>query len=179
MYHHKNIRLNSSNYVGKSAYFVTICCFDRNPIFTTSASCTRIIQALRETSTAHSFSIHASCIMPDHVHLLAEGLEVRSDLLNFIKSFKIKTSCEFAGQLAPPLWQKKYFDHVLRPNESIDAVAWYIWLNPIRAGLASEPGGFPFAGSFTTAIPKTHFLAETWTPPHQSKNRPPQKAAAT
>jgi hypothetical protein len=30
--------------------------------------------------------------MPDHLHVLVEGLEPASDLLQFLKSFKIKTS---------------------------------------------------------------------------------------
>ena len=178
-YPHKNIRLSPSNYLGQQTYFVTSCCYARRKIFSDPRRCQWLLDVLRVESTVRGFVIHAYCIMPDHLHLLAEGLAEHSDFLNFIKVFKIKTSRRCAGQLNQPLWQKKYFDHILRPNESIDTVAWYIWLNPVRAGLAAEAGVFPFAGSFTTVIPKTHFFPETWTPPPQSKNRPPQKAAAT
>jgi putative transposase len=179
MYHHKNIRLNPSSYLGKSNYFVTLCCLNRRRLFTDSANCSHLLDILRETSASRYFSVHAYCIMLDHLHLLVEGLEPYSDLLNFLKTFKIKSSRVFAAQINQPLWQKKYYDHVLRPNESVDPVAWYIWLNPVRAGLAAQPGVYPFAGSFTTSIPKTHLLRDTWTPPHKSKTRRLQKAAAT
>jgi len=40
----------------------------------------------------NSFDVHAYCLMPDHLHFLAEGTEPTSDLRHFIKSLKIKTS---------------------------------------------------------------------------------------
>jgi REP element-mobilizing transposase RayT len=90
--------------------------------------------------------------MLDHIHLLAPGLKPSSDFLNFVKAFKIKTSREFANETNEQLWQKNFYDHILRPNESAESVAWYIWLNPMRARLATSPTEFPFAGSFTNAI---------------------------
>ena len=96
-----------------------------------------------------------------------------------MKSLKIKTSREFAMNNDTPLWQKKYFDHILRPKESMDAVAWYIWLNPVRAGLERAPGLYPFAGSLTTKIPNCSIWPDFWAPSYKIKKRPPQKAAAT
>jgi REP element-mobilizing transposase RayT len=88
--------------------------------------------------------------MPDHIHLLAQGLKPSSDFLNFVKAFKIKTSREFANQTNEQLWQKNFYDHIVRPNESAESVAWYIWLNPVRAGLAAHPKDYPLTGSFTS-----------------------------
>jgi len=179
MYQHKNIRLNPRNYLGKAAYFVTLCCFDRRKVFSDPDNCKWLLNHLRELSSVHNFAVHAFCIMPDHFHLLVQGLNPVSDLVGFMKSFRIKTSREFAAKHSFPLWQKKYFDHILRPNESLSAVAWYIWLNPVRADLASSPGVYSFAGSFTTSIPATSPLSPAWLPPFKFKNRPPQKVAAT
>ena len=177
-YHHKNVRLNPRNYIGKSAYFITLCCFERRKIFTKPTDCAWLENQLRELSSARAFAIHAFCFMPDHLHLLIQGLEPRSDLLVFIKTFKIRTSREFLAKHQLPLWQKKYYDHVLRPGESLASVAWYIWLNPVRAGLAPVPADYPFVGSFTTSIPATSPLRD-WIPPHEKQSRPPQKAAST
>jgi hypothetical protein len=102
-----------------------------------------------------------------------------SDLLHFMKTLKISTSREFAPGNGTPLWQKKYFDHILRPKESMDAVAWYIWVNPVRAALARAPGLYTFAGSFITNIPSCSTWPDFWVPPYKVKRRPPQKAAAT
>jgi REP element-mobilizing transposase RayT len=78
--------------------------------------------------------------MPDHVHLLLEGLYPTTDLLGFVKAVKTKSSTPFTRKTARPLWQKKFYDHILRRNDSPDDVAWYIWKNPVRAGLCRRPG---------------------------------------
>jgi putative transposase len=179
MYFHKNIRLDAANYTGKRAYFVTQCCHERRKYFGDPARCKWLISHLRSLSAEHSFAIPAYCVMPDHVHLLVDGLLATSDFLHFMKTLKIKTSREFAVKGGMTLWQKKYIDHILRPKGSMSAVAWYIWLNPVRAGLARVPGIYPFAGSFTTEIPKYSAWPDRWVPPHKLTKRPPQKAAAT
>ena len=179
MYFHRNIRLAAVNYTGKRAYFVTQCCHERRRHFSGSGRCEWLLSQILSISAANSFAIPAYCIIPDHLHLLVEGLSATADFLNFMKSLKIKTSREFAINNDTPLWQKKYFDHILRPRESMDAVAWYIWLNPVRARLERAPGLYPFAGSFTTEIPTCSSWPDFWVPPYKIKRGPPQKAAAT
>jgi putative transposase len=179
MYFHKNIRLEPANYTGKKAYFVTQCCHERRKYFVDPATCEWLLSHLRGISLAHSFAIPAYCIMPNHIHLLVDGLLPTSDFLHFMKTMKIKTSREFASGNTTPLWQKKHFDHIMRPKESMDAAAWYIWLNPVRGALARAPGLYPFAGSFTTGIPSCSTCPDFWVPPYKLKRRPPQEAAAT
>jgi putative transposase len=179
MYFHRDIRLDAANYTGKRAFFATQCCHQRRKFFADPARCDWLLSHLRRLSVTYGLAIPAYCAMPDHLHLLVDGLLATSDFLHFMKTFKIKTSREFAVESNMPLWQKKYFDHILRPKESMDAVAWYIWLNPVRGGLARAAGIYPFAGSFTTTIPKRLPWPATWVPPYKVKRRPPQKAAAT
>jgi REP element-mobilizing transposase RayT len=103
--------------------------------------------------------------MPDHFHFLAEGLDPASNLLSMVLSFKMKTSRAYRQQTSRVLWQKKFFDHVLRSNDSPESVAWYIWLNPVRKGLSATPDQYPFSGSFTSLIPRLHQPSPAWTPP--------------
>ena len=150
MHRRKNVRLRQSSYLGRRFYFVTLCCHQRREIFTHPDRCRWLLDCLRDVAVSRSFNIHAYCIMPDHIHLLAQGLKPSSDFLNFVKAFKIKTSREFANQTNEQLWQKNFYDHIVRPNESAESVAWYIWLNPVRAGLAAHPKDYPLTGSFTS-----------------------------
>ena len=46
------------------------------------------------------------------------------------------------------LWQKGFYDHILRSGKAIDEAAWYIFLNPVRAGLAKTIEEWPYSGSF-------------------------------
>jgi REP element-mobilizing transposase RayT len=103
--------------------------------------------------------------MPNHFHFLGEGLSPSSDLLNFVLTLKLKTSRTYRQRISAPLWQKKFFDHILRENDSPELVAWYIWLNPVRKGLCAQPNAYPFSGALTTAIPRLHPSTSTWHPP--------------
>jgi putative transposase len=52
------------------------------------------------------------------------------------------------GAINAPLLQKGYWDHVLRAADNHDAVAWYIFNNPVRKGLVNDPREWPYSGSW-------------------------------
>ena len=145
----KTTRLSPSNYHGRHLYFVTLCCFERRKVFRVAFRCRWLLEFIQMEATARYFCVPAYCIMPDHCHLLLEAIDESSDLLHFMKSLKIKTSRRFWEQERQPLWQRSYFDHILRRSEEIESVAWYIWLNPVRKGLVRQPQDYTFAGSLT------------------------------
>ena len=164
-FHHENIRLSPSDYIGQRWFFLTICCSDRRKHFTSSQICNSFLDILRPTTARYLFAIHAYGLMPDHVHLLAEGLQPQSDVLQFMRVLKRNTSTPFQRKAAKALWQKKYYDHILRNNDSPDAVAWYIWMNPVRANLCQHPEEYPFSGSLTQAWKQRRSPAAGWLPP--------------
>jgi putative transposase len=173
-FRHKNIRLAHENYVGKGWFFITLCCANRRKLFITSKFCNWFLNILRRDAASHLFGIHAYCLMPDHVHLLLEGLDPASDLLQFIQAVKTKTSTPFRKKVGTPLWQKKFYDHILRRDDSPDAIAWYIWLNPVRAGLCPSPEQYPFLGSLNGAWPRTPEPVVQWSPPWQKNKGAPE-----
>src|SRR5258708_24002598 len=92
----KNIRLAPLNYVGYQCYFVTLCSFHRQNVFSDSSHCKELLSLLNAEGASRNFSVLAYCVMPDHLHFLAKGLDPASDLLHLLKSFKIKSSREYA-----------------------------------------------------------------------------------
>jgi REP element-mobilizing transposase RayT len=115
----KNIRLAPQNYLGYQRYFVTLCSFHRQTSFSDSAYCRHLLDLLWTECDSRNFSVPAYCLMPDHLHFLAEGLDPDSDLLHLVKSFKIKTSREFAAHEPRTLWQKGFYEHILRSDENL------------------------------------------------------------
>ena len=107
--------------------------------------------------------------MPDHFHFLAEGLAPTSDLLNLVLTIKMKSTRSYLQTTSEPLWQKKFFDHVLRPSDSPEQIAWYIWLNPVRKGLCTQPNTYPLSGALTTTIPRLSSSPIHWSPPWKQK----------
>jgi putative transposase len=166
----KNIRLRAESYRGRRIYFVTLC-FNHRPRFGANPRVARwIISKLRKHASACEFFIHAYCVMPDHVHVLAAASSDASNLVKFIEAFKQDTAVEFTRRVHRPLWQFKYYDHILRGADSADRVAWYIWLNPVRKGFCLTPTDYPSLGSFTELGAKLLKIsaATGWTPPWES-----------
>ena len=77
-------------------------------------------------------------LMPDHVHMLVHFSEYQK-MQNVISAWKRYTARHFGVQ-----WQRDYFDHRIRSNESLQAKADYIRHNPIRAGLVVDPDDWEF-----------------------------------
>jgi len=174
----KNIRLPAERYVGRQLYFVTLCFHNRRRLGRNAAIARWITDELRKHAAACAFFIHAYCVMPDHVHILAAGASETSNMIKFVVRFKQETAREFLRRTRRPLWQFKYYDHILRGRDSADRVAWYIWSNPVRKGLCATPMAYPFLGSFTemgARMLKGSAAAE-WTPPWKSA-APKQRSA--
>ncbi len=83
--------------------------------------------------------------MPDHLHILVAGGE-KSSLTKLVKRFKQTSSYHYMGGGRSRLWQRSYYDHVLRCEEDVVEVARYIWENPIRKGLVETVRDYPFSG---------------------------------
>jgi REP element-mobilizing transposase RayT len=115
-FHHKNIRLEHWNYLGQRWFFTTLCCANRRKHFASAKFSSEFLDILRANAATHEFAIHAYCLMPDHVHLLAEGLSPQSGLIQFSRAIKSKTSTPFERKSAKfdPL------DGVRRKNSNIE-----------------------------------------------------------
>ncbi len=160
----KNIRLPAISYRGHALYFITLCCESRRRVFSESKNAQRLIDQLKRTAEKCGYAVHAFCVMPDHFHALVEGIAPDSDLLLLVSIFKRATSLEYSEGSGAPLWQKKFYDHILRPKDSPEAVAWYIWMNPVRKGLCGHPTQYQFSGSFTRDWKEITQPHDAWMP---------------
>ena len=86
--------------------------------------------------------------MPDHVHLLCEGVSRSADLKSTMKTARMRSTVAVRPLVAmPSLWQDGDWDRVLRSDEDVVAVAGYIVQNPVRAGLVQRPEDYPYVFS--------------------------------
>lgn len=169
MFIHKNIRLPEDRYRSGEWYFLTFCCEGRQNVFLQVVRAEWFLTNLRSASIEHAIAVHAYCVMPDHVHLLLRRCHPSSDILKFLKSLKQRTGYACKQEIGKQLWQKKSYDRILRDGDSPDPVAWYIWRNPVRRGLCSEPGEYAFSGSLTGQGPHGQQEVQSWVPPWKQR----------
>ena len=167
--HRKSTRLSPAHYRGRHAYFLSVCTDQRIPHFSSSTVSENTIRILLECAASQSFLLHAYCLMPDHIHVLIGGTTDTADATQFIRLFKQRTGYEFRKSGEQRLWEKTYYDHILRRGDSIASVACYIWWNPVRKNLCSHPSEFAFSGSLTMDWTQQSLAVPRWSAPWKSK----------
>jgi len=85
--------------------------------------------------------------MPDHIHLLISlNEDYNQTLSNWVSSFK-----RFISKTAKrdfninDLWQRNYYDHIIRTEESMYKIAEYILENPVRKNIVQRSEEYPSA----------------------------------
>ncbi len=86
--------------------------------------------------------------MPDHVHMfVTPGLAEDKSLADFMREWKKWTSRRIASLFGVRrVWQREFFDHLLRSDESYDQKWEYVRSNPVRAGLCASADEWPYQG---------------------------------
>ena len=139
-------RLHGFDYLGTYAYSLTLCAFSRLQRFRSARVADMVARTFLTTAMEFDFDVLAYCIMPDHAHLLAQGLTPSAALRPFVTAIKQRSGYAFSRQTGDRLWQKGYFERTLRDDEDLLCVARYIEANPVRAGLVDSIGLWPHVG---------------------------------
>jgi REP-associated tyrosine transposase len=95
----------------------------------------------------HGSWIGAYVIMPDHLHLFVATDDQKIGISSLMKSLKNTISKALRENgVAPPHWQKTFFDHLLRSSESYSEKWNHVRENPVRARLVSSAEDWPYVG---------------------------------
>ena len=144
---HAARRLQSFDYRGFHCYSVTCCTFQRHAWFTAANVVDMATCQLLRSADDTAFAVDAYCWMPDHAHLLLEAMSSVSDFCRLMNTWKQATGYAHMRTTGRRLWQTGYYDHILRADEDRLRVIEYLIANPVRAGLVTEVGNYPFWGS--------------------------------
>ena len=133
-------------YTAAPVYFVTAVTHARQMILAdlaTHAEFRQFCIAARERGVL----VGRYVLMPDHFHAFVCIPPGAVGLSAWVKSLKNHLSKHWRGSgIEPPHWQKGFFDHLLRSDES-HAEKWkYVRENPLRAGLCTAAEDWPFGG---------------------------------
>jgi putative transposase len=140
-------RLKNLPYLGQQRYSLTFCTDWKRKWFRNASAVNLVLSQFLRVSEKEGFAILVYCFMPDHVHLLIEGLRDDSDARKFIVKSKQCSAHAYATRFRERLWQPFGYEHVLRDDEEVQVVARYILENPVRGGLVSCVRDYPVVGS--------------------------------
>jgi putative transposase len=136
----KSIRLKDYDYSQSGYYFITICVKDRqnilcdivsihgiSKILTTQTGQTVLHYLQNIGSVYQKANLDCFVIMPNHVHCIIQLYDGLS-LSVIINSFKTITS----KKSGVTLWQRGYYDHIIRNEKELQKIREYIMNNPSK-----------------------------------------------
>jgi len=149
----KTIRLPGAAYADPSAVCsITIVTRERLRFFEDDSLAAACMALLADEPLQGRASIHAYCLMPDHLHLLLSPAS-GSSLVDFVREFKgLSTRLAREHEIAGAIWQRSFFDRFLRSDEAFERVVRYVLENPVRAGIVVEAGAYPFSGPWPALL---------------------------
>lgn len=147
----KNIRLNDYNYSSNGAYFITICTKNKENLLwkNVGANCVRPLDQLplskigivieneiyKLNTVYENIKVDKYQIMPNHIHLIIFIYEDSNGRTQFaptisriIKQFK----GSITKQIGFSIWQKSFYDRVIRNEKEYQSVWNYIHNNPLK-----------------------------------------------
>lgn len=78
--------------------------------------------------------------MPNHVHVVMQPL-APATLTTILYTWKSFTSKRIGALLGAPgvLWQREYYDHLIRDDQAFWRIINYVAENPVKANLRDWP----------------------------------------
>lgn len=135
------------------SYFLTLVTQHRQPIFAIERWRTCLGEAIRTAGMRHPFHIDAVVLLPDHLHLIMRlpsstddfSLRVASIKSTFTRTFLAHGGHEAATSAAQQrkrrrgVWQRWFWEHLIRDERDFEMHLNYIHYNPVKHGLTMCP----------------------------------------
>jgi REP element-mobilizing transposase RayT len=143
----KAIRLQERDYRRPGGYFLTICTYQRLFLFgemldgaMTLSATGALVQSTWKSLAEHFPSISADSlvVMPNHLHGIvwlkqAQGgqrLPTLGQVVAYLKYQVTKEANRLQGEPGGSVWQRNYYERVIRDDGELDRVRQYISNNP-------------------------------------------------
>ena len=111
-------------------------------------------EAWRKTARDYPFETLAVCILPDHLHCILKLPDNDDDFPLRWRLIKSRFSRSIAPEDDPAnddrkgergVWQRRYWDHMIRDDRDFETHVNYIHHNPVKHGLVEDPDDWPWS----------------------------------
>jgi putative transposase len=133
-------------------YFFTVVTNERLSIFSTESSIILLLNTIEKSQNEYPFEQIAYCIMPDHIHCIWKLPDGDDDYSRRWQLIKARFSREFflisdlEGKITESrkrkrekgIWQRRFWEHIIRDDNDLAMHINYIHFNPIKHGLVKR-----------------------------------------
>ncbi|MGE3920634.1 MAG: transposase [Gammaproteobacteria bacterium] len=137
-------------FIPGAKYFFTLVTYNRQPLLTSTQSIKRIYDAFKYVLKKLPFTIDGLVILPDHLHCIWQLPEDDYDYpqrWNLIKRyFSLGVHSEKINKRREKnIWQKRYWEHLIRDEDDLETHLDYIYYNPVKHGFVTKPSDWPYS----------------------------------
>jgi len=140
-------------------YFFTVVTYQRRSLLTREISRSILKNVWLEIKSIHPFEDIAICLLPDHVHCVWKlpdndsNYPVRWNGIKGLFTKRYKNSGEFSPEPSlsrlkkkeATIWQRRYWEHVIRNDEDLYSHIDYIHYNPVKHGFVKDAREWPYS----------------------------------
>lgn len=135
-----------------ATYFFTIVTYQRRPMLTGDLARDVLHKAFQATIERYPFSLDAICLLPDHIHCMWTLPDHDGNFSlrwSFLKSLFTRQYREAGGvegkvnlsrekRREAGIWQRRFWEHMIRDDADYQNHLNYIHYNPVRHGLVKR-----------------------------------------
>jgi len=141
----RSLRLRGFDYAQAGAYFVTICSHNKQCFFGNIVDFrmqlnnigTLVVACWKELANQYKFvKLDEWILMPNHLHgiIWLDNNQYGKSLGRIVATFKAMSTAQVRKTINPKinLWQRNFFEHVIRNEEDLFRIREYIIDNPVQ-----------------------------------------------
>ncbi|MFO0892459.1 MAG: transposase [Isosphaeraceae bacterium] len=146
-------------YIPGGSYFFTLITSGRRPLLCSTLARDCLRRAFRSARDRWPFRVEAIALLPDHLHAIWTlpagdvgyprrwGWIKREFTTRWLDSggSEVEVSPSQRGDRRRGVWQRRFWEHVLRDEEDFARHCDYIHYNPVKHGLSAKPGDWPYS----------------------------------
>lgn len=126
---------------------------NRAEIFCADADYSFYLEKLKQACDKHGCAVHAYVLMTNHVHLLItpQGEDSLSKTMQMVGRYYVQYF-NYCYRRSGTLFEGRYKATLVDSESYLLTCMRYIELNPVRAGMASDPAGYPWSSYHYNAL---------------------------
>ena len=146
-------------YRDSGTYFFTVKTFNNQPLFNNSMARQLLRQSIESVRTERPFELLAMVLLPEHLHTIWTMPDDDSDFSSrwgqikkqFTSTWLASGGCSLpastkrAKRNERGVWQRRFWEHLIRDRDDMANHMDYIHYNPIKHNLVECPHQWPYS----------------------------------
>lgn len=142
---------------GTGIYHVILRGNNKQAVFIDTTDYFKLLNVLKDCKAKDGFALYAYCLMPNHIHLLLHESDVPiGEIIRRIAS-RFVTWYNIRHERVGHLFQDRFKSEPVNDDSYFCTVLRYIHLNPVKAGLCTDPEDYPYS-SFSQYIEQSEWV---------------------